>query len=95
MNLAAIKVLRSVRRLVRRGGFDCGDVLEHCSDYVDNLLPRRKSVRFQAHLLDCPDCTEFVRSFIATVRALSGLPRHSPGQALKDRVRARIAAESR
>lgn len=95
MNLTAIGAFRSVRRLVRRGAFDCGDVLEHCSDYADDALPRRQSARFEAHLLDCPDCMEFVRSFIAMVRTLSGLPRRTPGQSLKDRVLARIAAESR
>ncbi len=84
--------LKFLRRLFGKPGFDCNDVMENCSDYADGELAPKTRAKFDAHLLDCPDCPEFVRSFLATLNALRNLPRLTPAPSLKDRIRSQIAS---
>jgi len=49
-------------------------VTELLSAYLDNQLTGDERSRVEAHLRDCPTCSEDLRSLQATVRALSTLP---------------------
>ena len=83
-----------VRRLVS-GEFDCEDVLENCSDYVDGGLTASVADKFRAHLETCTDCNTFHATFRATVLTLRDLPKKQAPPGLREKLRARIAAEAK
>ena len=82
-----------LRRLSGRGEFDCNDVHENCSDYVDEEMTKSTSRKFRAHVDSCHDCNIFVSTFRATVMTLRDLPRRSAPPELRDRIRDSIQAE--
>ena len=82
-----------VRRLVGRD-FDCEDVLENCSDYVDGELSASVAEKFRSHLETCTDCNTFHATFRATVLTLRDLPKKQAPPELREKLRARIAAEA-
>jgi anti-sigma factor RsiW len=73
--------------------FDCNDVIENCSEYVDSEMVKEELVRFESHLSDCPDCGTFVKTFRATVMTVRNLPGRASSQDLKKRIHDRIASE--
>ena len=83
-----------VRRLTGRNEFDCNDIRENCSDYVDEELPAASVSKFRAHTDACADCNTFVSTFRATVMTLRDLPRRAPESDLQRKIRARIASEA-
>jgi anti-sigma factor RsiW len=45
----------------------CRELVEVISDYLDGALPPRDRLRFDAHLAECPPCTEYVEQFRRTI----------------------------
>ena len=51
----------------------CQEVVEVVSNYVDGLMEPEEMRRFEAHLLDCPYCTQYVDQLREIGGALHGL----------------------
>ena len=76
-------MFRVIKRFFRKGEFDCDDVADHSSAYLDNDLKEEKRSAFQAHLSKCGPCQAFVGTLSATIGALSRLPGVNAPSALK------------
>ena len=48
----------------------CRQAVELVTDYLEGTLSSRDRARFEAHLAECPHCTEYLEQIRATVRAL-------------------------
>lgn len=53
----------------RRRALVCRDAVALMSDYVDDVLSRRDRERLEAHLANCPHCTEYLAQIKATITA--------------------------
>ena len=49
----------------------CKELVEIITDYLEETLPERDRARFDAHLMTCPPCREYVEEMRTTLR-LSG-----------------------
>ena len=54
-------------RLLRHGDLVCQQVVELVTDYLEGALSRAARRRFEAHLADCPHCTEYLAQMRATI----------------------------
>jgi len=57
-----------VRLLPRQAPLACQEVVELVTDYLEGSLPRGERRRLEAHLADCPHCTEYLAQMRATIR---------------------------
>jgi anti-sigma factor RsiW len=57
-----------MRLLPRKDPLVCQEVVELVTEYLEGELPRRERRRFEAHLVDCPHCTEYLAQMRATIR---------------------------
>jgi anti-sigma factor RsiW len=57
-----------MRNLLRRRGIVCQQAVELVTDYLEGSLRRSERRRFEAHLADCPNCTEYLEQMRATIR---------------------------
>jgi anti-sigma factor RsiW len=55
----------------RRRDLVCQRAVELVTDYLEGALGRADRRRFEAHLADCPHCTEYLAQMRATI-ALTG-----------------------
>jgi len=46
----------------------CKELVEVITDYLEGTLPERDRVRFDAHILTCEPCREYVEEMRATLR---------------------------
>jgi len=53
--------------LSRNDPLACREVVEMVTAYLEGSLPRRDRRRFEAHLADCPHCTEYLAQMRATI----------------------------
>ncbi|MBT98712.1 MAG: hypothetical protein CL902_08790 [Dehalococcoidia bacterium] len=67
-------LIKAIKRLFRKSEFDCKDVADHTSAYIDNELKEAKRSALQAHLSKCPPCQAFVGTLSSTINALGRLP---------------------
>ena len=60
-------------RLMTRSRRDlaCQQAVELVTDYLERVLPRSQSRRFEAHLAGCPNCPEYLAQMRAII-ALAG-----------------------
>jgi anti-sigma factor RsiW len=65
-----------MRLLPRKDPLVCQEVVELVTDYLEGALSRADRRRFEAHLADCPHCTEYLAQMRATIRLTGWL---SPG----------------
>jgi anti-sigma factor RsiW len=49
----------------------CRELVEVITDYLEDALPDRDRLRFEAHLAECDECRDYVAQFEQTI-ALSG-----------------------
>jgi anti-sigma factor RsiW len=49
----------------------CSELVEVITEYLDDALPPRDRLRFEAHLAECDACRDYVEQFEQTI-ALSG-----------------------
>lgn len=54
----------------RRRALVCRQAVELMSDYLDGVLSERDRTRLEAHLAECPHCSEYLAQLRATVDAL-------------------------
>jgi anti-sigma factor RsiW len=54
--------------LRRKDPLVCQEVVELVTDYLEGALSRAERRRFEAHLADCPHCTEYLAQMRATIR---------------------------
>ena len=83
MDRGAIMAIKAIKRFFRKGEFDCDDVADHASDYIDNELKEGKRSAFQSHLSKCGPCQAFVGTLTSTIGALGRLPGLRAPSALK------------
>ena len=76
-------MFRAIKRYFRQGEFDCEDVADQSSAYIENDLKDAKRSAFQAHLSKCGPCQAFVETFSSTISALGRLPGINAPSALK------------
>ena len=55
----------------RRKGLTCRELVELVTDYLEGRLSRADRARFDAHIADCGNCSEYVKQFEQTI-ALTG-----------------------
>jgi anti-sigma factor RsiW len=62
-------------RLPLRGRRDivCQQAVELVTDYLEGALSRADRRRFEAHLANCPHCTEYLAQMRATIAITGGL----------------------
>jgi anti-sigma factor RsiW len=56
-----------------RRGFVCQEMVELVTDYLEGTLSRSQRRRFEAHLADCENCTEYLRQMRTTIRLTGSL----------------------
>lgn len=56
--------------LFRRRAVVCREAVELVTDYLEGALSARDRARLEAHLADCPHCTEYLRQIRVTIDAL-------------------------
>jgi anti-sigma factor RsiW len=54
-------------RLLRRRDVVCQQAVELVTDYLEGKLADRARRRFEAHLADCPHCTEYLAQMRETI----------------------------
>ncbi len=54
--------------LGRRRQIACQQIVEMVTDYLEGSLTRSQRRRFEAHIADCPHCTEYLTQMRATIR---------------------------
>jgi anti-sigma factor RsiW len=55
----------------------CRELVEVITDYLEGALPPEDRARFDAHIADCEDCTNYLDQMRQTIRALGHLPPES------------------
>jgi anti-sigma factor RsiW len=55
----------------------CQELVEVVTDYLEAALPAEDRERFEAHLRDCPFCTEYVEQMRQVASSLGGLSAES------------------
>ena len=76
-------MFNAIKRFFGNGEFDCDDVVNHSSAYIDNDLKPDLRPAFQAHLSKCGPCQAFVGTLSSTIGALGKLSGISAPSALK------------
>lgn len=54
-----------------RAPIPCREMVELITDYLEGALPRRERRAFEAHLVGCPHCSEYLAQMRETI-ALTG-----------------------
>ena len=54
-------------RLLRRRDLVCQQAVELVTDYLEGTLSRSARRRFEAHLVGCPHCTEYLAQMRETI----------------------------
>ena len=87
-------MFKAITRFFRKGEFDCEDVVDHSSAYIENDLKPAKRSAFQDHLSKCGPCQAFVGTLSSTIGALGRLPGINAPSALKQSLLDRMHRES-
>jgi predicted anti-sigma-YlaC factor YlaD len=74
--------------LFRRREIVCKQAVELVTDYLEGTLSGRDRARFEAHLRNCPHCTEYLEQIRRTITAVG---RVEP-EALEPEVRNELVA---
>ena len=74
-------------RFRRRRALVCRQAIELMSDYLEGTLPAQDRVRLEAHLKDCPHCSEYLAQLRVTIQALGAAsPEDLPDDAVDELV---------
>ena len=87
-------MFNAIKRFLGNGQFDCYDMVNHSSAYIDNDLKSDLRSAFQAHLSKCGPCQAFVGTLSSTIGALGKLPGISAPSALKQSLIDRISGKT-
>jgi anti-sigma factor RsiW len=69
--------------------YACRDFVEDVTAYLEGSLPPERVMLIEAHLTDCPHCTEYLREMRLTIAATGSLAA-TDVERLPDDVRARL-----
>ena len=76
-----------MRFFARRRALVCRQAVELMSDYLDGSLSDRDRHRLEAHLADCPHCSEYLAQLQVTIEALGrAQPEDLPEEAVDEMV---------
>ena len=71
----------------RRRATVCRDAVQLMAGYLDGALPPRDRARLEAHLADCPHCSEYLAQLRVTIDTLGRVePDDLPEEALDELV---------
>jgi len=73
-----------MRLLPRKDPLVCQEVVELVTDYLEGSLSRGERRRFEAHIADCPHCTEYLAQMRATIRLTGRLEPDDLTPAMRD-----------
>ena len=73
-------------RLFGNKEFDCGEVKNFSSEYIEGNLPPSRLEKLRAHLSGCPPCQSFVDGLSSMVGMLSKLPNMQVPPGLKQSI---------
>jgi anti-sigma factor RsiW len=62
-----------MKLLQRQHDLVCRQVVELVSDYVEGALSRSDRKRFETHLRNCPNCTNYLEQIRTTIKATGTL----------------------
>ena len=62
----------------------CQELVEVITDYLEGTLPELDRARFEAHLLSCPGCHEYLSQMRTLIRLSRGLTARSLDTATVD-----------
>ena len=62
----------------------CKELVEIVTDYLERTLPERDRARFEAHILTCPPCREYVEEMRTTLRLTGRLTVESISPSARD-----------
>ena len=62
----------------------CKELVEIITDYLEGTLPERDRARFDAHLMTCPPCREYVAEMHTTLRLTGRLTTDSISAGARD-----------
>lgn len=72
------------RHGLRRDPLVCREFVELITDYLDEALPERERVRFEAHLAECDGCAGYLDDMRRIVKTLHTTPEPPPDPATRD-----------
>ena len=87
-------MFNALKRYFRKGEFNCENVADHSTAYIENDLKPDKRSAFQAHLSKCGPCQAFVGTLSSTISALGRLPGINAPSALKQSLLERMRREN-
>jgi len=70
--------------VLRRRAVVCRQAVELVTDYLEGALSRRERARFEAHLAECPHCTEYLAEMRRTLDVLGRIEPESLGPEVRD-----------
>ena len=77
----------------------CRDFIGFLADYLAGELPVQQQAVFEEHLVDCPDCLAYLRSYAATIKlgkaAFADLNNSVPAEVPERLVKAILATQSK
>jgi anti-sigma factor RsiW len=62
----------------------CQELVEIITDYLEETLPEDDRARFDAHLMTCPGCREYVEQMRTTLRLTGRLTAASIAPSVRD-----------
>jgi anti-sigma factor RsiW len=74
-------------KMLRRNDLTCRQIVELVTAYLDGSLSRSQRRRFEAHLADCPHCTEYLAQMEATIRLTGRIAEEDLTPAMEDDLR--------
>lgn len=79
----------------------CKEFIDFLDNYVDGTLAAERRARFDAHLVACPQCVDFLRTYRETIRLARGghhdetIPAEVPEELIQAVLRARSGITNR
>ena len=70
--------------VLRRRAVVCRRAVELVTDYLEGALSRRERARFEAHLAECPHCTEYLAEMRRTLDVLGRIEPESLDPEVRD-----------
>jgi anti-sigma factor RsiW len=68
------------------GPMDCNELVELVTAYLDGALDADTRARFDAHLLDCDGCENYLQQFRETVRTVGKITDDELDPAFRNRL---------
>jgi anti-sigma factor RsiW len=77
--------------MLRKTKLTCVELVELVTDYLDGALSRRDRARFEAHIRECGNCTEYLEQFRRTIELSGTLREEDVEPAARDALLAQFA----